>query len=174
MTYWQSIEISSPWTICGLPRYAQSWLRGHLTFKGGGSIGHKRMGLKNICKERRKEGRKFINISLKGNLTFCYEVWTTIIDILGVPFLDSLSLKWPLGISCEAADCSRIPCFDGLCINRLDDILLQNRGHSDWYLQSIVLPDCVPPAWMTRVQYCTELYVAQGAFVLLQFIHFLY
>ncbi len=74
------------------------------------------------------------------------EVNTIIIDILGVPFLDFPSLEWHLSISCEAADCSRIPYFDGLCVNRLDDIQLQNRGHGDLYLQSIALPDRVPPA----------------------------
>ncbi len=46
----------------------------------------------------------------------------------------------------------------------MDHLEVQIRGDGDsWYLQSIVLPDLVPPRSNGRVWYCIEWYVAEGA-----------
>ncbi len=76
---------------------------------------------------------------------FFLKVPSTIINILGVLFLDSPSLESSLRLSCKVADWSGRPYFDGLCVNCLDNIQVQNRGHSNHLdLQPIALPDHTP------------------------------
>ncbi len=72
-------------------------------------------------------------------------VSTTIIDILGVPFLDSPSLESSFRVSCKVAidqgDLTSMVCV----VNRPDDIQVRNRGHGDHLdLQPIALPDRAP------------------------------
>ncbi len=76
---------------------------------------------------------------------FFLKVPSTIINILRVLFLDSSSLKSSLRLSCKVADWSGRPYFDGLCVNHLNNIQVQNKGYGNHLdLQPIALPNHAP------------------------------